>query len=258
VPLVLNLTDRMLRWYSIPLVLLAWEALSRSGMVHVMLVPSLSVIATELMQGLSRGDLLYHSGITLGRAACGFTMAVVAGVVIGLLMGRSSRFEALVEPLFSFGYPVPKIALYPLFVFIFGLGTLSKIALVFLECLYPVAVNTYFGVKSVERIYVWAARNMGATQRQIFWRVLLPSAAPYIFSSLRIAAHVALITVIILEMIGDSVGLGYYVTFASASFNFARSFAGLAMIVFWGFLIDRTIIWVRNRVIFWEQTLSLA
>lgn len=161
------------------------------------------------------------------------------------------------EPIFSFGYPFPKIALFPIFIFVFGLGHLSKVALVFLEALYPIAVGTYFGMKSIERIYVWSALNMGANPRQVFLRVLIPAALPYIVFSLRIGVHVALIAVIILEMIGDSTGLGYYVVYASASYEYARSFAGLVAIVFWGFVLDRMMVSLRRRVIFWQREMVM-
>lgn len=240
------------RWYSVPLVLACWEAIARSGLVHSGLMPDLVTITRALAATIANGDIPFHSGVTLGRAAIGLTAAAVAGVVLGVLMARSALFERFVEPVFSFGYPVPKLAFYPIFIFVIGVGTISKLLLVFLECLYPVALSTYLGVKAVERIYVWAALNLGASPRRIFWRVLVPSAAPYVFAALRIAAHVALIVVVILEMIGDSIGLGFYVAAKSASFDFAESFAGTAAVIFWGFVIDRLIILAREHAVLWE------
>jgi ABC-type nitrate/sulfonate/bicarbonate transport system permease component len=140
-----------------------------------------------------------------------------------------------------------------LFIFIFGFGSLSKVMMIFLECLYPIAVNVFYGMRQVERAHVWAARNMGATQRQIFWRVLLPGAAPSIFAGLRIALPIALIVVIITEMIGESRGLGYFVSYASASFEYATAFAGVAAVAAIGFTLDRALVWARNRIIFWER-----
>lgn len=248
----MSLIHAALRWYSVPLALVAWEALSHSGLVHPLLVPPLETIAKALVDGVANGDLLYHSRITLARWALGYGMAIVAGTGIGITMTQSQRLEEMVEPIFSFGYPVPKIALYPIFLFLFGLGAIPKVSLVFLECLYPIAVNTYLGVKATERLHIWAARTMGANARQIFWRLFIPSAAPYILTGVRIGAHVGLATIVILEMIGDNRGLGYYIDYASASFEFARSFAGLATVVFWGFIIDRLLILLRDKIVFWE------
>ncbi len=241
------------RWYSVAVLLALWELLSLSGLISHRLMPRLGSIWGALVEGVQSGDLFYHSWFSLGRALWGFGMAVVLGIVLGMIMARSRRFEMLFEPVFSFGYPVPKIALYPIFIFVFGLGSLSKVALIFLECLYPITLNTYYGMHSVGRIHVWAARNMGAKPGQIFWKVLIPSAGPYIFSGLRIALPIALIVVIITEMIGESVGLGYYITFASASFEYEKFFAGLLAIAIWGFVLDRLLIHLRNWLIFWER-----
>lgn len=241
------------RWYSVPLVLAIWEVLARTGTISKRLMPSLVEIALAVRDALGSGDLVFHASISLGRALTGYALAIAFGVLLGVAMARSRLFDAMVEPIFSFGYPVPKIALYPIFIFVFGLGSLSKVMLIFLECLYPIAVNAFYGMRSVDRVHVWAARNMGASDRQIFWRVLLPGAAPSIFAGLRIALPISLIVVIITEMIGESRGLGYYITYASASFEYATAFAGVAAVAAIGFTLDRLLVWLRNRVIFWER-----
>ncbi len=241
------------RWYPVPLVLAIWEVLSRTGAVSKRLMPSLVEIAAAVWAALENGDLLFHASISLGRAAMGYALAIAAGILLGVAMARSRLFDALFEPLFSFGYPVPKIALYPVFIFAFGLGSLSKVMLIFLECLYPITVNAFYGMRGVDRVHVWAAQNMGANPRQIFWRVLLPGAAPSIFAGLRVALPISLIVVIITEMIGESRGLGYYISYASASFEYATAFAGVAAVAIIGFTLDRLLVWLRNRLIFWER-----
>jgi NitT/TauT family transport system permease protein len=99
---------------------------------------------------------------------------------------------------------------------------------------------------------------MGANKRQIYFKVILPRAAPYLMSSLRIAAHVALATTVILEMIGDSTGLGYYVTYTAASFEFGTSFAAITLIVILGFAVDRLLILLRRKMVFWENDTTQA
>jgi NitT/TauT family transport system permease protein len=247
------LGNAVARWYPLPLVLAIWELLSRTGAVSKRLMPSLVDIALAFAAGIETGDLTFHAGISLGRALAGFGLAIAAGVLLGVVMARSRLIDALFEPIFSFGYPVPKIALYPVFIFVFGLGSLSKVMLIFLECLYPITINAYYGMRQLERVHLWAARNMGASERQIFWRVLLPSAAPSIFAGLRIALPISLIVVIITEMIGESRGLGYYISYASASFEYASAFAGIAAVALIGFSLDRALVWLRDRVIFWER-----
>ena len=242
-----------LRWYPLLLALAGWEALAKSGLVHPLLAPSLETIWKALVKGLESGNLIYHAEWTLARAGIGFGCAIAVGIAIGSAMALSGRFEELLEPIFSFGYPIPKIAFYPIFAFLFGLGTGPKIALVFLECLYPVAINTYQGIKAMDHRDVWAARMMGASAMQIYFKIVIPRAAPYIMSSLRVSAHIALATVVILEMIGDSTGLGYYITYTAASFEFGASFAAITLIVVLGFAVDRLLILLRRKAVFWES-----
>src|SRR5262249_8467763 len=157
-----------------------------------------------------RGDLLFHSGVTLARAFVGFLLALMVGIALGALMARKRLARELIEPLFTFGYPVPKIAFYPIFIYVFGLGSGSKIVLIFLECMYQITIYAYSGIRAVERTLVWAGQSMGASERQIFWKVLMPAAGPTIFSGVRVALPVALIVVIMTELIGESVGLGFF------------------------------------------------
>jgi hypothetical protein len=104
------------------------------------------------------GDDRCCTGRRQASPLLGFAAAILAGAVIGTAMARVRWFDILFEPIFSFGYPIPKIAFYPIFIFVFGLGDMSKIALVFLECVYPITVQTYFGMRGAERVLVRAAR----------------------------------------------------------------------------------------------------
>ena len=240
------------RYYSVFLLLAIYEALGRLGLVPPRLFPSLIVIGKQLWKYLENGDLIFHASITLYRALVGFLLAFIVGGCLGTAMARSRLVEVLVDPIFRFGYPIPKIALYPVFIFIFGFGTESKIALVFLECLFPIAIHFHAGILSTPKVLIWAAENMGASRIAIFFRVLLPAALPMIFTGIRIALPVALIITIVTEIIGESQGLGYFVTFASASYEYARALAAFALIAFIGFVIDRLLLFVRDRVVFWR------
>jgi len=243
-----------LRRYALPaLALIAWELLARSGRFSPILFPSLVNIAREFGGLVTHGDRLAEAWYSLYRALGGFALAAAAGVLIGTLMGRSTLAAGLFEPLFSGTYPVPKIALFPLFVFVFGIGSLSKVALVFLECLYPIVINTYYGTRAVNRVLVWSARNMGATPGQILRKVVVPATAPFIFAGFRVALPIAMIVVIITEMIGSADGLGYMVIYAFASFQTARVLAAVVAIALLGLALDGILVAVRNRLVFWEK-----
>lgn len=241
-----------LRGFSILLVVAVWEILARPRFVSPLILPSPEAVFWALVRFAASGDLVYHGAATLMRALTGFIAAVICGVTLGTVMARNAVTRRLMEPLFFFGNSIPKITLYPVFVFLFGLGDSSKISMIFLECLYPITIQTLAGMRGAERVLVWAAENYGASARQMLWNVLLPSAGPAIFAGVRIALPVSLILTIITEIIGDNRGLGYVVAFASASFEPERALAAIVVIGVIGFLFDRGLSIARTSILYWQ------
>jgi ABC-type nitrate/sulfonate/bicarbonate transport system permease component len=235
------------------LMLAAWEAVARSGMVSPLVCPSLVAIAREVGLLVSRGERLMEVWHSLYRALAGFLLSVAIGVPLGAIIGRVRWLERIFDPFFSITYPVPKIALYPIFVFALGIGSLSKVALVFLECLYPIVLNTAAGVRAADRVLVWSALNMGASRVQVLRKIVIPAAAPAIFAGFRVAMPIALIIVIITEMIGSADGLGYFVMAALSDLRTDRMLAGVVAIAVIGVLLDGLLAVARRRAIFWER-----
>jgi NitT/TauT family transport system permease protein len=240
------------RWYSIPLLLLLWQLAVDSGLIDSRLLPSPARIWTVLVAEVADRQLVYHASVTLSRALAGFALAVLVGVPFAAAMARSELYRNLFEPIFFLGYPVPKIALFPVFTYIFGIGAPSKIAFAFLECLYPIVVTCYFGFRGIQTRLVWTAQNFGASRATIVRRVILPAALPNIFAGMRVALPVAIIVVVITEMIGDSIGLGYYITIWSTRFSFANVYAAIFVIGVCGFALDQALLWVQRRVVYWQ------
>jgi NitT/TauT family transport system permease protein len=241
------------RWYSIPLLLLMWQAAVSSGLVESRLLPGLGRVAAALIRDTSNGVLPYHTAVTLGRAALGFALAALAGVPFAAAMARSALLRNLFEPIFFFGYPVPKIALFPVFTYVFGIGSPSKVAFAFLECLYPIVVTAYLGFRAIPVRLVWSAENMGAPRWAIIGRVIVPAAMPGIFSGLRIALPIAIVVIVLTEMIGDSRGLGYYIAISGTRFEFANVYAAILIIGACGFVLDRGLLRLRRAVVHWER-----
>ena len=234
-------------------VLLAWEIAAQSGTISRIVCPSLLAIARELGVFLTRSDRLVEAWLSLYRALAGFALATLVGVPLGLALGRSRRAARFVEPLLSGTYPVPKIALFPIFVFALGIGSLSKIALVFLECLYPLVINAAQGARAVNRVLVWSSLNMGASGTQVLRRIVLPAAAPSVFGGFRVAVPVALIVVIITEMIGSADGLGYVVMASLADLRTDRMLAAVVVTAALGWALDGLVVAARRRLVFWER-----
>jgi NitT/TauT family transport system permease protein len=241
------------RWYSIPLLLLIWQTAVASGLVVSRLLPDPATVWTVLTEETANGALLYHVGVTVSRALTGFVVAALVGIPFAAAMARSALIRNLFEPIFFIGYPVPKIALFPVFTYIFGIGTPSKIAFTFLECLYPIVVTCYFGFRGVQTRLIWSAQNCGASRMTILRRVIFIAALPSIFSGLRIALPVAIIVVVITEMIGDSIGLGYYITIWSTRFRFANVYAAIIVIGICGLVLDQVLLAVRRRAVHWQR-----
>jgi NitT/TauT family transport system permease protein len=232
---------------------LVWEAAARSGAFSPLVVPSIARIGRELWWLVVRPESLADAWFSLQRAIVGFTLAAAVGVALGVLMGRSSIAAACLGPIFSGTYPIPKIALFPVFIYLFGIGSLSKVVLIFLECLYPIVVTTHAGSRAVNRVLLWSAANMGASRARILWRVVVPAAAPFIFAGFRIALPIAMIVVIITEMISSADGLGYLAMYSLASFKTDRMLAVVVMIALIGVALDWLVTLLRDRLVFWEK-----
>ncbi len=244
--------------YVRPLILIGgllalWELAARSGLWNRLLFPPLARIGEEFLALAFGAEGLAQAWISLYRALGGFAAAALVGILLGMLMGRSSFVAGLLDPFFSGTYAVPKLALFPIFIFVFGIGSLSKVALIFLECLYPIVIMTYHGAREVNRVLLWSAQNMGASPAAIFRRVVIPAAAPFIFAGFRVALPVAMIVVVITEMIGSADGLGYLVIYALSSLRTDRMLAVVIAISLIGLALDRALVWLRNRLVYWEK-----
>jgi len=234
-------------------VLVMWELASRSGLWNRLLFPSLASIAGEFAALVSGTEGLLQAWVSLYRALGGFALAATVGVMLGMVMGRSPFVAGLLDPLFSGTYAVPKLALFPIFIFVFGIGSLSKVALIFLECLYPIVIMTYHGARDVNRVLLWSAQNMGASRAQILRRIVVPAAAPFIFAGFRVALPVAMIVVVITEMVSSADGLGYLVIYTLSSLRTDRMLAVVIAISLIGLALDRALVWLRNRLVYWEK-----
>src|SRR5687767_11587040 len=186
------------------LVLLVWQL---RGLPEYVLSPI--EIARHFLQALGSAELYEHIGASLRRSLPGFVLGSLLGAALGLAAGTARWFDRLLSPAVFLTYPVPKIVMLPIFMIWFGIGDLSKVLIIALACFYPVFINAYYGVRQTRSILVWSAMNMGASRAEIFRRVVLPSAAPMIFASLRVSLALSFIVMFAAEMINARAGLGY-------------------------------------------------
>ncbi len=217
-----------------------WEIVARSGAFPERLFPSLEQVAATFVRLTVEGILPHHAALTLYRLAAGFAIAAVAGAALGIAMGRWRRAEAFLLPLVSIGAPIPGLAYAPLFLLWFGLGDSGSIVLVAFVSAFPVALNTWTGVKAVKEIWVRAARTMGADERRLFRHVILPGAAPYILTGLRLALAQAWRILVAVEMLAAVPwGLGWLIFGAREFLNTDAMLAGIVVIALIGVALDK-------------------
>lgn len=189
-----------------------------------------SAILERLWRWTRDGSIFVQVWATLHATVAGFVIGAVAGLALGIWLGVSPFMNRLLDPYLSALNALPKVALAPLFVLWFGIGIESKIALAAILVLFLVFLNTYTGVREVDQDLVDAARIMKASRLQVLTKVIIPSAASWVFASLKISVPYALIGAVLGEMIASNRGLGYLVQFAGAQFDTAGVFAALLVI----------------------------
>jgi NitT/TauT family transport system permease protein len=237
---------------SILVVLLAcWQFTVSDAMLPYFSRPTL--VAARLYELLSHHDIYRHMYVTLVEIALGYALGAVFGLTLGFILGRSRFLSAALQPYIIGLYSIPKIALAPVFIVWLGLGIASKVAVVFVASFFLVFFNTYAGLLAVNEELVRLARLMGASWPQTLWRVIVPAAAQQIFLGLRTAVPYAVIGAVIGEYIGASEGLGYFILYASQTYDAPSLFAGIIILVAIVFAVNFGLNWLEGRVIRWRK-----
>jgi len=219
-----------------------WEIVAWSGAFPPRLFPSLETVAATLWRLTIEGILPHHAGETLVRLAAGFAVAALAGIAIGIAMGRSRRAEDLLLPLVSIGAPIPGLAYAPLFLLWFGLGDTGSIVLVAFVAAFPIIQNSWTGVKAVKEIWIRAAQTMGADGRRLFRHVIVPGALPYILTGLRLGLAQAWRILVAVEMLAAvQWGLGWLIFGAREFLNTDAMLAGIAVIGAIGLALEKLV-----------------
>jgi len=223
-------------------VALVWQAVAMLGLMPTKLFPGVDRIVATFVRLIATGVLPVHALSTLARLAAGFALGAVAGVIIGLLMGRSRWAEDVLLPLVSVGNPIPGLAYAPLFVIWFGLGNVPAVLIVGFAAAFPVAVNTWTGVRAVKAIWIRSAVAMGARERQLFRKVVLPGALPAVMTGLRLGLARAWRVLVAVEMLtAVPLGLGWLIFGAREFLATDVMLAGIAVIGLVGIGLEKLV-----------------
>ena len=231
----------------------AWEALSRSGVVSTFLLPPLSAVLQRVWDDALSGELTINLGMTLYRALAGFAIAALGGVAIGILMTRNRFVRWFFDPIVSVGFPMPKIAFLPIFMLWLGLYDVSKISMAAFNAIFAVIVATIAAAEGVDRHLLWSARSLGASERQLLREIILPAALPQILTGLQVALPVSMIVTIVTEMLMGGQGLGGAMIAASRFADSPGVFAGIVEIAVAGLCLVKGIAVLRRHLLIWHQ-----
>jgi NitT/TauT family transport system permease protein len=199
------------------------------------------------------GELWTHLSISLQRIAIGFVLAVVPGVIIGLAMGLFSPIRAIIQPLIDATFPIPKIAILPLYIMIFGIGEESKRAIITTAVIFPVLINTVAGVRDIERIYLDVGKNFHASRLMMFTDIALPGALPLIAAGLKLGMGVGLLVIVSAEFVGAKSGIGYLIWTSWQVFQVEKMYVGLVVIALLGFLSAILLNWLERVLVPWKH-----
>lgn len=237
-----------------PVALLAlWEIGARLGSVDTRFFSSPTLIAHQFVVLSRSGEIWLNIGVSLQRLGIGFVIGGVPAIVLGIAMGLSRPVRAAIDPLIAATYPLPKSAIFPLILLIFGLGEASKIVMVALGVFYPLIINTMTGVLQIERIYLDVGKNFGANRRQIFYTVALPGALPSIFAGIKLGVGMGLVLIAISEMIGADSGLGFMIWNAWQTLSVETMYVGLVVIAIIGYVLSVVLDELENWLLPWKR-----
>lgn len=242
---------------SVLALLLAWEAVARTGWVSAFLLPSLSSVLVRVGADVVSAEFAANLGTTLYRAGVAFVIAAVAGVTLGTLMARVHTVRWFFDPLISIGFPLPKISFLPIFILWFGIFDVSKITMTVFATVFPIITATWAATENVDRYLVWSAENMGVGRRRVFWEIIVPAAIPEIFTGLQVALPIAFIVVIVTEMLMGGHGLGAAMITSARFADSIGVFAGIVEVALVGLLAIKGMERVRRRLLVWHPETQL-
>ncbi len=240
---------KLLPWIVLAAFFALWEVACRALAIPSFILPPPSLIWAAFVQYF--WPIMDHAWQTLMTTLVGFGIAVVFGMLLGIAVGASRAvYEALYPLLVGFN-AIPKVAVVPVLIIWFGIGTIPAILTAFLISFFPIVVNVATGLATIEPELQDVLRSLGARKSQIIWKVGVPRAMPYFFAALKVAITLAFVGSVISETVASNKGIGYLMMAANANLNVPLVFAGLVVLAFLGVLLYEVFAFLERRVTFW-------
>jgi NitT/TauT family transport system permease protein len=222
--------------------------------VNPLFLSSPSAIAVAFYELVRSGELVSAIFTSLLSFAMGVFFAIAVGITVGVAMGRIRMVEYVLEPYVNALYSTPSIALIPLFILWFGVGLASKVIIIFTLSVFIVIINTFTGVKNLSQSVIDIGAAFGASERQIFWKVVLPAALPFIMTGLRLAVGRAILAMIVAEFFTSIVGLGGMIVKYGNFFQTAKMFVPIIVVSLLGVGFVELIKYIERKLAPWKET----
>lgn len=236
-----------LGWLSFAGLLLLWELGARAAPGYQLYLPPISRVLAALAKSLSSGPVITHLAVTIVRFVEGYLLAAAVGVSVGIVLGYLRFIHSLLEMLIEFLRPMPSVAIIPVAILMLGIGDSMIVAVTVYATLWPVLINTIDGVRQIDSVLIHTGRTFGLGRLKLLRRVILPAAAPYVMTGLRIGLSIALILVTTAEMLAGSKGLGFFILDEERSMNSANMYAGILIVSALGYTLNRLFVVLETK-----------
>ncbi|MGO4790090.1 ABC transporter permease [Paenibacillus sp. 2KB_20] len=250
----LKLTNALIGWLVPLFIIIAWQTAGALGWLNPILLPTPLSIWNEFVHLTSTGELIRHLGISSWRALLGFLLGGSLGLAAGIWVGFSYKAERLVDPSLQMLRTLPHLAIAPLFILWFGFGETSKILLIAKGSFFPLYVNTFLGIRSVDNRLFDVARVLQFSRWDQIRKLVVPAALPHIFLGIRLSIGVAWLGLVVAELMGASSGIGYIINDARSFSWTTVVFVGIMVFALVGKLSDTLVKWLEGRLLRWQNS----
>lgn len=242
--------------FAIALVIVIWEAFPRLELIDSFLLPPFSEVIRSLLDLITTGEIFRHFSISISRSFTGFIIGVSIAIPLGILMGWYSKLEEVIDPLVQACRNSSVLALYPVFLLFFGLGEVSKMAIIIWGTVWPALLNTISGVKNTDPLLIKAARSMGVSKFTLLYKVIAPAALPSILTGVRLSAASSILVLVAAEMIGANAGLGFMIFYFEERYAVPEMYAGIIIMSLLGVVVNYLLVGLEKRLTGWKEKIA--
>jgi NitT/TauT family transport system permease protein len=238
---------------AIAVVIVIWEVFPRLELIDSFLLPPFSDVIRSLLNLITTGEIFRHFSISISRSFIGFVIGIGIAIPLGIFMGWYGKLEEVADPLLQACRNSSVLALYPVFLLFFGLGEVSKMAIIIWGTIWPALLNTISGVKNTDPLLIKAARSMGVGNFTLLYKVIAPAALPSILTGVRLSAASSILVLVAAEMIGANAGLGFMVFYFEERYAVPEMYAGILTMSLLGVVVNYLLVGLEKRLTGWKE-----